>query len=197
MPRQRNCVVVASFASLVSGSIMAAAVSPSQAAASGLGYVYGVTETCDAPPDAVFDAFISKIGKLEAVCDAQNAAMERKGAFACPPSTCLSEFKPGDTKPPELSVDVTYSDNVSGQVGGAATSASQYIAGGGEMTSGSISGGVQSTRGRPSTRGLVVRVGLTVSLGRNPDQLTCVNPIGLVMRIMEITKDGNAACGGL
>jgi len=196
-PMPRRGLVFAFSVALTTSAILS---NKTRAFASGLNYVHGIQDTCRASPVAVVDEFLAVIARLTAVCDATNAAMAKKRSPSCPPGLCLAEFKRGDTTPPQLDVEITYSSDVTSTVNKDSTPVTSYIDSGGTTPTSTISGGVTSANGRTSTQGLVVRVGLTVSLGRNPDEMTCVNPLSetlrdaIVLRVIDLSSEGSAQC---
>jgi hypothetical protein len=94
---------------------------------------------------------------------------------------------------------VSLSRNTSASVVG--FPASSYVSSGAQSSSGTISGGAFSAGGgfpgsNLSSQGIVVRVKLTVTLGKQPDKLVCVNPMsqaardGLLAKIVDLSSRG-------
>lgn len=174
-----------------------------------LEYVAGVELVCQSKVDAVVEGFVRTIETLESICDAQNDRARAAGEPACPPASCRTEYRPGDTDPPTLTFDITFTRNLSLSVSG--TSASSYISSGASTTSGSISGGISGSSsgfpgggfpggGSSNSQGLVIRIGLVTKLGPNPDVLVCTNPMSEKMReaflakVFESLDESGPAC---
>lgn len=122
-----------------------------------------VTEVTEKLIDnAIFTA--EKIGNA---CEKQNKAMAKNGYDRCPTKSCMSTHKIGGKTAPTMEIKVT---NSSGSSSFGYSSMSSYSMGG---------------RGTGDT--VYVTLTLNMSLGKNPDEITCVNPLSPVSidKIME------------
>ena len=181
----------------LSGACALTAWFPVKARAGDVEFVYGVRTGCGVRPEDVVRDFVDGVRELTRICDAHNATMKAGGGRACPPSTCLGEYRPGDTRPPELTIGVEATDRLGSEITG--VSSDDWVRSGAN-TPGQISGGIRMTRSNSSNDGLVVKIGLTLWLGRDPDVLTCLNPMSqvardaLLTRITELSTRAGGSC---
>jgi len=153
---------------------------PLQAFASELNYVAGIRTGSDSTVDDVLEAFEKTIGTFTRICDRENERARAQGIRHCPFSTCFVESESdGQTPPPELKFEISYNSDMSSSVTGVA---SDSFTGTSVAPRQQVSGGIVTTTNQTSKQGIVVKLALTIWLGKRPDRLKCVNPMGEAMR---------------
>ena len=176
--------LLATSFSMARGDNLMAAGDNLVAAGDDLKVVLGVESDCTEtgqlkrPESELFQDFSKAIQTVIEICNIQNRSMKSEIGFSCPSTLCVTDYRPGQQDPPKLNINLSWTDNLTNSTVG--TSSSTVISSGTLPVSGNISSGV--TRSNNSNRGFVIGVSLAITLGKNPDALSCANPMSETMR---------------
>ena len=146
------------------------------------GIRYDVPLKCGGPSaQQIIDVTLESAQKLSDFCEIQNVRAAQAGFLRCPVGLCQQEYQPGSLAAPTLKFVVNNGTSMSGMFGG-------YGGGSSDSSSGSGSGASAIFGKR-----IYVTMEFNIPLAKNPDQLSCVNPLNSTVQTTILTEIGKAA----
>jgi hypothetical protein len=143
------------------------------------GMRFDVPLTCGgASADRAIDRVLENAQRLSDFCEAQNVRAGAAGYLRCPPGLCQNTPKPGGMSAPTLKFSINNGDSMSSMFGG--------FGGGSSGGSGSGSDSVFGKR-------IYVSMEFMIPLARNPDEITCNNPLSPQVTDTILLEIGKAA----
>jgi hypothetical protein len=140
------------------------------------GIRYDIPLTCGGPSARqILDVTLESAKRLSEFCEEQNVRAAQDGYLRCPVGLCQQEYSPGSVAAPTLKFSVNNGTSMSGMFGG-------YGGGSGDSGSTGVFG-----------KKIYVSMEFNIPLAKNPDQLSCVNPMNSTVQTTILTEISKAA----
>lgn len=131
-----------------------------------------------ASADRAIDRVLENAQRMSDFCEVQNVRAAAAGYLRCPPGLCQNAPKPGGMSAPTLKFSINNGTSMSSMFGG--------FGGGSSGGSGSGSDSVFGKR-------IYVSMEFMIPLARNPDEITCNNPLSPQVTDTMLIEIGKAA----
>lgn len=139
------------------------------------GFEYSVPLSCGTKfNEELTSSTLRSVQMFSDFCELQNKESAKNGYLRCPTGLCQTENKPGGVTTPTATISINNGTSSGGSSFGGFGGGTGF---GGAGGGGIIGGGGLSDKTPVFGKRVYVSLSLTLALARNPDQLTCVNPL--------------------